>query len=199
MKKGFRLIVLIFFAIGLVKGAADVKEPFVLEDFPEMPIPDSELYAHSAGLSGESTYERVNQESKPIDEQTVMNDIRVTAGDEVLYGVLYDNPTAREFAAMLPITTDLWHPAIGFARAFGLPNRIEEKGIPGYEYELGSLAYWDGGPSIALVYKANREKTVVRVVPVGKITSDVSVFETYGDTITVEIIESPETGENPQK
>lgn len=120
-------------------------------------------------------------------EQTAMCSIRITAGDTVLNGILYDNPTAREFSGMLPLTVELWHPATDFARAFDLPEQIAQKGMPGYEYELGSLAYWDAGPSIALIYKASREQTVVPVVPVGKITSDVSLFEEYGEDITIEI------------
>lgn len=129
------------------------------------------------------------------EEQSVMCSIQVTAGDTVLEGVLYDNPTARGFAGMLPLTADLWHPAPDFARAFDLPEQIAQKGSPGYAYELGSLAYWDAGPSIALIYKASREETVVPVVPVGKITSDLSVFEEYGEAVTIAIVE--DTGLNP--
>lgn len=128
-------------------------------------------------------------EPKLSEEQTVMCSIRITAGDTVLDGVLYDNPTARGFSEMLPLTANLWHPASNFARAFNLPEQIASKGTPGYEYELGSLAYWDAGPSIALIYKASREQTVVPVVPVGKITSDVSLFEEYGEDIAIEIVE----------
>ena len=123
------------------------------------------------------------------EEQTVMCSIRVTAGDTILDGVLYDNPTAHGFAEMLPLTADLWHPAPDFARAIALPGQIAEKGSPGYAYEPGSLAYWDAGPSIALIYKASREETVVPVVPVGRITSDTSVFEEYGEAVTIEIVE----------
>lgn len=61
-------------------------------------------------------------QSKLSEEQTVMCSIRVTAGDMVIDGVLYDNPTARGFAEMLPLTADLWHPAANFARAFNLPE-----------------------------------------------------------------------------
>lgn len=121
------------------------------------------------------------------EEQTVICSIRVTAGDSVLEGVLYDNPTAREFAKMLPLTVDLWYPAPDFARAFDLPKQIEQKGSPGYQYELGSLAYWDEGPSVALIYQASREETVIPVVPIGKITSETSVFQEYGAEITIEI------------
>lgn len=155
------------------------------------------------GMSGCSASGHANEFSMPTDsaqdfkpeldeEQTVLCSIRVTAGDSVLEGILYDNPTAREFAQMLPLTVDLWHPAPDFARAFDLPEQITQKGTPGYEYELGSLAYWDEGPSIALIYKASREETVVPVVPIGKMTSDVSVFEEYGGSIAVEIVEDRE-------
>lgn len=82
---------------------------------------------------------------------------------------------------------ELWDPAPGFARAFDLPEHIPRYEKSGYEYELGSLAYWYRGPSIALIYQASREETVVPVVPIGKITSDVSVFQKYGATITIEL------------
>ena len=136
------------------------------------------------------------RESESWEEQEVMCSIKITAGEEVLYGILYDNPTARGFSEMLPLTVDLWHPAPNFARAFDLPERIAEKGTPGREYELGSLAYWDAGPSIALIYKASREETVVPVVPIGKITSDVSLFEEYGAGITIEIYNDTEPAED---
>ena len=136
------------------------------------------------------------QEGQPQDsspesggEQTVMCSIRITAGDTVLDGVLYDNPTAEGFAEMLPLTVDMWDAAPDFARAFDLSERIAQKGTPGRQYELGSLAYWDEGPSIALIYKESRKETIVPVVPIGKITSDVSLFEEYGGSITVEIAE----------
>ena len=115
--------------------------------------------------------------------------IRITAGDTVLSGILYDTQTSRDFADMLPLTVELWHPAPDFARAFDLPEHIPRYAKSGYEYELGSLAYWYEGPSIALIYKASRDQTVVPVVPIGKITSDVSVFEEYGDAITIELDE----------
>lgn len=116
-------------------------------------------YADTSFVQGDSSQ---NFQPELSVEQALMCSIRVMAGDAVLSGVLYDNPTARGFAGMLPLTADLWHPAANFARAFDLPEQIEQKGTPGYEYELGSLAYWDAGPSIALIYEASRQETVVR-------------------------------------
>ncbi len=157
-----------------------------------------------AGCSSSSHADSASMQNGPAEElpeQDVMCAIRITAGDSILEGVLYDNPTAQGFAEMLPITTETWHAAPGFARAFDLPEQIEQKGTPGYGYEPGSLAYWDEGPSIAMVYEASRSETVVPVVPIGKITSDTSIFEEYGESITVEIVEDmeppSESGELP--
>lgn len=157
-----------------------------------------------AGCSSSSHADSASMQNGPAEElpeQDVMCAIRITAGDSILEGVLYDNPTAQGFAEMLPITTETWHAAPGFARAFDLPEQIEQKGTLGYGYEPGSLAYWDEGPSIAMIYEASRSETVVPVVPIGKITSDTSVFAEYGESITVEIVEDmeppSESGELP--
>lgn len=146
----------------------------------------------SAGCGSEHEWEDESEdelEEVDMDSLEELYHIRITAGDTVLYGILYDTQTSRDFADMLPLTVELWHPAPDFARAFDLPEHIPRYAKAGYEYELGSLAYWYEGPSIALIYKASRDQTVVPVVPIGKITSDVSVFEEYGDTITIELDE----------
>ncbi len=144
----------------------------------------------SSGHAGSAPAQTGPAEKLP--EQDIMCSIHIMAGNTVLDGVLYDNPTAQGFAEMLPITTETWHAAPGFARAFDLPAQIAEKGEPGYGYEPGSLAYWDEGPSIAMIYEASRRETVVPVVPIGKMTSDASMLEEYEDIITIELGEYEE-------
>lgn len=148
------------------------------------------LICAAAGCGSEYEWKDESEdelEEVDMDSLEELYHIRITAGDTVLSGVLYDTQTSRDFVDMLPLTVGLWHPAPDFARAFDLPESIPRYAKAGYEYELGSLAYWYEGPSIALIYKASRDQTVVPVVPIGKITSDVSFFEEYGDTITIEL------------
>ena len=118
---------------------------------------------------------------------SVYAEITITAGNTTLNAVLFDNKTARAVADMLPLTVSTWHPAPDFARAFNLPQSFSyfEDEPPQMSYELGSLAYWEPGPSIAMIYKASRTQTVVPVVPIGKITSNLSVLENYSGNITV--------------
>lgn len=147
------------------------------------------LFVLIAGLlSACSSNSSTNTSGGNLNAGNGTTDIIITAGDVELNAVLFDNQTAQAFADMLPLTVELWHPAPDFARAFDLPERIPrfEEEPAGREYELGSLAYWYEGPSIAVIYNANREETVVPVVPIGKITSDVSIFFDYGGTITIE-------------
>ncbi len=110
--------------------------------------------------------------------------ISIEAGNFILDGVLYDNPTAKEFTKRLPLTAELWHPA-NFARAFDLKKEIPDIEPHTRKYELGGIAYWYDGPSVAIFYRHKRKKTVVPVVTIGKVTSDVSVFRKYGGKIRI--------------
>lgn len=148
------------------------------------------------GLTGcAANYSEPSESAKntPPPEEPILTEITITAGDTVLDGVLFDNYTARHFADMLPMTRELWNPADGYAKAFDLPSEISDSDERTRNYELGSLAYWFEGPSIAIIHNDNRSQTVVPVVPIGKITSDVSIFFEYGnnnETVTIEKKES---------
>ncbi len=115
--------------------------------------------------------------------------IRIIAGDQVVDAILFGNGTAQTFATMLPMMADLWTP-IHYAQAFDLPQRIPDRDTRTREYEQGAIGYWYEGPSIALLYGADEEQTAVPIVKIGKMTSNVSVFETYRDAIRVELAET---------
>jgi len=118
--------------------------------------------------------------------ESTLAEIRIIAGNSELNGILYDNETAKAFLDMLPYTVQLWHPAVGFARAFDLPARIDDYQPRTRSYEKGGLAYWYEGPSVAIFYTDALERTVVPVVTIGKSLDDVSIFEMYGAEITIE-------------
>jgi hypothetical protein len=125
----------------------------------------------------------------------VLMEITVTTSQRPLAGVLYDNDTAKAFAEMLPLTVGLWDPAPGFAKAFDLPERIPDTDPHTKQYELGSLAYWYDGPSVAIIFQDEREETIVPVVPIGKITDDVSLFADYLEWVRVETVQPEEERE----
>lgn len=118
--------------------------------------------------------------------------IRITAGDAVLTGVLFDNETAREFAARLPLTVPLWEPA-GFAKAFDLIAPLSEPEELAWDYAAGGLAYWHAGPSVTVFHGAYRGRTVVPIAPIGLISEDVGLFADYLDEIIIERVEEKDS------
>ena len=104
----------------------------------------------------------------------------------MLDGVLFDNETARALAERLPLTVSLWDPAENFAKAFDLDDPLPDAAEHTRSYELGGLAYWDDGPSVAIFYNDDLLETIVPVTTIGKITSSVEVFEDYGGAIKIE-------------
>lgn len=153
-------------------------------------------YNHSnslySALKDEIKDENYEGSTIPVDKEkynttSIYTEIIIKTEIAELNAVLFDNMTARVVANMFPLTVPTWHPATDFARAFDLPERFSyfTEEPPQMSYELGSLAYWEPGPSIAMIYKASRTQTVVPVVPIGKITSNVSILENYSGTITI--------------
>ena len=127
---------------------------------------------------------------KPVDEADTepktLIEITITAGDKQLDGVLFDNETARLFAKKLSLTVDLWNPAPGFAKAFDLEEAIPDIEPYTRNYELGGLAYWYPGPSVAIFHSDHLEQTIVPVVTIGKINDDVSLFAEYEGSVSIE-------------
>lgn len=115
--------------------------------------------------------------------------IRIIAGDTIVNGYLLENGTAQTFAKLLPLTVDLWTP-IEYAQAFDLPERIPDRDERTRVYEQGAIGYWYEGPSIALLYGPDEPQTAVPIVKIGYMTSNISVFETYRDKVTIEQAEN---------
>lgn len=114
--------------------------------------------------------------------------ITLTVGEEMLHGVLYDNETARFFAEKLPLTVELWNPAPGFAKAFDPEGAIPDVDQHTRLFELGGLAYWYPGPSVAIFHSNHLEQTIVPVVAIGRITDDVSSFADYEGSISIAVV-----------
>lgn len=64
----------------------------------------------TAGCGSEYEWEgEYEDELEEVDMDSLeeLYHIRITAGNTVLSGVLYDTPTSRDFADMLPLTVEL--------------------------------------------------------------------------------------------
>lgn len=111
--------------------------------------------------------------------------IRITIGDQVLDGVLYDNAEARQFLAMLPQSVSMG----GFGgREFygGLDGEIRTEGDGQYSFEDGHITYCPANNTAAIFYaQTDRPNLTMEVFPMGKVTSDLSVFDQLPGNVTI--------------
>ena len=118
-------------------------------------------------------------------DQPELHRIKITAEDEVLYATLFDNDTALDFSNQLPLTVPLWVPA-NFAKAFDLDSELFAPEELTREYQVGGIAYWPAGPSVAIFHGMEQERTAVPVVIIGKLEGDASFFVDYTGDIAIE-------------
>lgn len=114
------------------------------------------------------------------------NEIKITAGEAILYAKMYDNQTAQNFMKTLPFTLATIERS-GLAKGIHLPKYIEyESDKLTRDYKLGEIGYWPGG-DIAIFYTNDLyDKTIVDVVQIGIINSGVEIFKSYNGIITIE-------------
>ena len=105
-------------------------------------------------------------------------DITVKVGDFVLDGILYDTEMAKEISANFPLTVSLG--GYGGREYYGsLPWTPQTTAVGQYSFEDGEITYCAQNNTIAIFYaQTSRPDLTMEVVPVGKVISDLSVFDT---------------------
>lgn len=132
--------------------------------------------------------------SASIEPPEVLQKIRITAGEDVVYGVLYDTPCGRGVSQQLPITKENMAPA-DFAKAFVLDERIESDEELTSVYVPGGLAYWPIGNAVAIFHAPERDMTAVPIIHFGIIDEGEEIFAEYDGEITIERYDEPEMEE----
>ncbi|MGO4649623.1 cyclophilin-like fold protein [Nocardia sp. 2YAB30] len=90
-----------------------------------------------------------NQRHRQARETTFMQ-IRLRIGTTEATARLYDNPTARDFASLLPLTLTVYDLG-GREKAGTLPRALA--GGPGQSgYRIGQLGYWAPSHDLAIYY-----------------------------------------------
>jgi hypothetical protein len=112
--------------------------------------------------------------------------IKITAGSTVIYAVMYDNETAREFVSLLPLTLTAFD-RIGLVKSNVLPRPISDNGERTRTYSRGAVFYWHEGPEVAFCYSDHLPQTVVPIIHIGMIESGVEVFQKYTGNVIAEV------------
>lgn len=124
-------------------------------------------------------------------EQTDQTPIKITIGDRVLDGYLNNTPEAQQFKSMMPVTVSM----VGYGgREYygGISSTIEDSTEGKLNFENGDITYCPTNNTVAIFYaQTDRPNLTMRVISMGKVTSDLSVFDELGsrENITFELAE----------
>lgn len=113
------------------------------------------------------------------DSNTVQNGqtaIKITIGDTVLDGVLYDTALAQEIKEQFPLT--ILMVGYGGREYYGGVDFYPETLEGGQKnFENGDITYCEAHHNMAIFYaQTDNPNLSVEVIPIGKVTSDLTVF-----------------------
>ena len=117
--------------------------------------------------------------------------IKITIGDIILDGIIYDTALAQEIKEQFPLTISMT--GYGGREYYGgvdfYPQNLEGgKKI----FENGDITYCQAHHNMAIFYAQTDNPTLsVEVIPIGKVTSDLAVFDTLSsrESITFSLAE----------
>lgn len=117
--------------------------------------------------------------------------IQITIGDTVLDGVLYDTALAQEIKEQFPLTISMV--GYGGREYYGGVDFYPENLEGGKKtFDNGDITYCEAHHNMAIFYAQTDSPTLsVDVIPIGKITSDVAVFDNLSnqESITFSLAE----------
>lgn len=114
--------------------------------------------------------------------------IRLTVGDRSAVATLADNPTARDFAALLPITLDMTD-LFGLEKPGTLPRALDESGTPVFTYHVGQIGYWVPGRALAVVYAVEGAGRIPSpgLIPLGTVDTGLELISEAGENFQLRI------------
>src|SRR5205814_387531 len=82
--------------------------------------------------------------------------INITVSGKKLTATVMDNPTAKDFVSLLPLTMSM-KDLFGREKFGHLQKALSEKGPRKNTYEAGDIAYWSPAQDLALYYRQDGE------------------------------------------
>lgn len=129
-----------------------------------------------------STSEIANES---IQEPVTTVNITMTVGDAVITATLENSETTREFLLSLPRTLTMNR--YGNREYYSRIESISENGESIADFENGDVTYYPAGPSFAIFFAGEERSDQSGLIRMGKITSDLSVFDTLGESVEMQI------------
>ena len=118
------------------------------------------------------------------------NVIKLAFGDTVMTAALDDSETSRAFIRMLPLTLTMNRYAD--REYYAALGELPENGAAIDDFENGDVTYYTDGKSLAIFFGNADTSSQDGLIRMGRITSDLSLFDTVGESaeVTISLSES---------
>lgn len=104
--------------------------------------------------------------------------LKITAGEKIITGILYDNSASRDFASLLPLELDL-QDYNSTEKISDLPKKLSTKDAPaGFDPSVGDITYYAPWGNLAVFYKDFSYSN--GLISLGKITSGIEALNVSG-------------------
>lgn len=144
------------------------------------------ISAAASEVNSPSNPPSVYSSGKAFQRADTMKIIIKVAGKE-LHATLADNPSAREFAALLPVHMSM-DDLFGREKAGQLPREISTGGPRSNAYKVGDIGYWSPGHDVAIYYRQDGKRIPAPgIINIGHIEAGIEAFEVPGSLdVTIE-------------
>ncbi|MGN7200422.1 cyclophilin-like fold protein [Arthrobacter sp. SAFR-044] len=118
--------------------------------------------------------------------------IRLTVNGRSAMAALFDNPTAGDFASLLPVTVTMYD-LFGREKPGPLPRPLGPDGERVFTFEPGDISYWSPTGEVAIFYRSDDSRPVPDpgLVRLGTVTDGLDVISNAGAdfTLTIEAVQ----------
>ena len=138
----------------------------------------------------ESTQTDKSKNSTGSKAQSEQTEIELAFGDTVMTAALDDSETSRAFIRMLPLTLTMNRYAD--REYYAALGELPENGAAIDDFENGDVTYYTDGKSLAIFFGNADTSSQDGLIRMGRITSDLSLFDTVGESeeVTISLSES---------
>lgn len=116
----------------------------------------------------------------PAMEQKALQKVTVKVGDRTLRATLFDNPTARDFAATLPFEADM-HDLLGQEKAGRTVRALSTGGAAQRSFTAGDIGYWSPSADLAIYYRDGDQLPSPGIIMIGKVEGDIAALKVPGN------------------
>ena len=106
--------------------------------------------------------------------------INITVSGKTLTATVMDNPTAKDFVSLLPLTMSM-EDLFKREKFSHLQKALSEKGPRKNTYQVGDIAYWSPAHDLAIYYHQDGESIPAPgIIPIARINGGMEVFNVPG-------------------